>query len=118
VSMQAEGHPVAMKRDTKEGLSTWVCGYSLLAGGEGSEDKAYDFINAWLEPRSANFLVENWGYGHANQKAMDEMDQATLASMGYDNVEQFRSNTLWQGPLPFELREKMIAEFEKIKAGF
>jgi spermidine/putrescine transport system substrate-binding protein len=118
VSMQAEGHPVAMKRDTKEGLSTWVCGYSLLADGEGSEDKAYDFINAWLEPRSANFLVENWGYGHANQTAMNEMDQAILASMGYDNVEQFRSNTLWQGPLPFELREKMIAEFEKIKAGF
>lgn len=118
VSMQAEGHPVAMKRDTKEGLSTWVCGYSLLAGGEGNEDKAYDFLNAWLEARSANFLVENWGYGHANQTAMDAMDQATLASMGYDNVDQFRANTLWQGPLPFELREKMIAEFEKIKAGF
>ena len=71
-----------------------------------------------LEARSANYLVENWGYGHANQMAMDQMDQATLASMGYDNVEQFRANTLWQGPLPFELREKMIAEFEKIKAGF
>jgi len=118
VSMQAEGHPVALKRDTEEGLATWVCGYSLLAGGEGSEDKAYDFLNAWLEPRSANFLVENWGYGHANQKAMDAMDQEMLASMGYDNVEAFRANTLWEGPLPTELREKMIAEFEKIKAGF
>jgi hypothetical protein len=25
---------------------------------------------------------------------------------------------LQQAPLPFELRERMIAEFEKIKAGF
>lgn len=118
VTMQAEGHPVAMKRDTQEGLSTWVCGYSLLAGGEGSEDKAYDYINAFLADSAATYLVENWGYGHANQKAMDAMDQETLASMGYDNVEKFRANTLWQGPLPTELREKMIAEFEKIKAGF
>ncbi len=118
VTMQAEGHPVALKRDTNEGLSTWVCGYSLMADGEGSEDKAYDYINAFLASDAATYLVENWGYGHSNQKAMDAMDQQTLASMGYDNVEKFRSNTLWQGPLPTELREKMIAEFEKIKAGF
>src|SRR3546814_2509078 len=46
VTMQAEGHPVAMKRDTKEGLSTWVCGYSLLAGGQGNEEKVYDYIRS------------------------------------------------------------------------
>jgi hypothetical protein len=38
--------------------------------------------------------------------------------MGYDNLEAFRANTLWQAPIPTALREKMIAEFEKIKAGF
>ena len=59
-----------------------------------------------------------WGYGHSNQTAMNAMDQATLASMGYDNVESFRDKTLWQAPVPAELREKMIAEFEQIKAGF
>jgi len=118
VTMQAEGHPVAMKRDTKEGLSTWVCGYSLMSGAEGSEDKAYDFLNAILEERTAEYLVTAWGYGHANESAMGKIDQETLASMGYDNLEAFRANTLWQGPLPTALREKMIAEFEKIKAGF
>lgn len=118
VTMQAEGHPVAMKRDTKEGLSTWVCGYAMLSGSEGSEDKAYDFLNAILEQRTAEYLVTAWGYGHANESAMSKIDQETLASMGYDNLEAFRANTLWQAPLPTELREKMIAEFEKIKAGF
>ena len=118
VTMQAEGHPVAMKRDTKEGLSTWVCGYSFLAGGEGNEQKAYDYINAFLSESAANYLVNDWGYGHSNLAAMEKMDQETLASMGYDNLDKFRSNTLWQAPLPDGLREKMIAAFEKIKAGF
>jgi spermidine/putrescine-binding protein len=118
VTMQAEGHPVDMNRDTQEGLSTWVCGYSLLAGGEGNEQKAYDYINAFLEDRSADYLVTSWGYGHSNQAAMSKIDPEALASMGYDNVETFRANTLWQAPIPTALREKMIAEFEKIKAGF
>ena len=29
-----------------------------------------------------------------------------------------RRNTLFQSPMPMELRQKMIAEFEKIKAGY
>src|SRR3546814_4810502 len=91
--MQAEGHPVAMKRDTKEGLSTWVCGYSLLAGGQGNEEKVYDYINAFLDDDTAEYLVTEWGYGHANQAAMERIDQETLASMDYDNLERSEKHT-------------------------
>ncbi|WP_340116792.1 extracellular solute-binding protein [Pelagibius sp. 7325] len=118
LNLQAEGIDAVLNRDTKEGLSSWVCGYSLLAGSEGSEEKAYDFMNSVVSDEAAHYLVTSWGYGHANQTAMQGMDQAELASMGFDDFERFRANTLWQGPLPTELREKMIAEFEKIKAGF
>lgn len=31
-TLQAESQPVAIKKDTKEGLSTWVCGYVRLKG--------------------------------------------------------------------------------------
>ncbi len=118
VTMQAEGHPVAMKRDTAEGLSTWVCGYSLLKAGAGNKDKAYDYINAFLDEGTADYIVNAWGYGHSNQAGLDKVDPTVLASMGYDDVEKFRAKTLWQAPVPSGLREKMIAEFEKIKAGF
>ena len=57
VAMQAECHPVAMKRDTKERLSTWVYGYSLLAGGAGDEAKIYDGIDAFLDDGTAEYLV-------------------------------------------------------------
>jgi spermidine/putrescine-binding protein len=116
--MQADDQPVVMKRDTEEGSSTWVCGYVKLKGGTGSEDRMYDFINAWLEPRTADSIVTAWGYGHANGAAMRAMDDETLASMGFDDPSAYTDKTLWQAPLEPALRERMIAEFEKIKAGF
>ena len=118
VTLQGEGQPVEMKRDTKEGSSTWVCGYVKIVGGEGDQDMLYDFLNAWMEERTADYIVNAWGYGHSNAAGMAKVDPAVLASAGYDNQESFADNTLWQAPVPFELREKMIAEFEKIKAGF
>lgn len=117
-TMSYEGHPIAMKRDTDEGASSWVCGYSKLAGAPGSEDKFYDFINAWLEPSTTNYIVNSWGYGHSNAVAMAKISAEDLAAVGLETSEKLRDGTLWQGPVPAELREKMIAEFELIKAGF
>ncbi|MGB3278658.1 MAG: extracellular solute-binding protein [Pseudorhodobacter sp.] len=117
-TMTAEGHPIAMKRDTAEGASSWVCGYSKMASAQGSEDKFYDFINAWTAPKTADYLVSAWGYGHSNLKAMEAMDAAALDAAGLGSSEALRANTLWQAPVPTALREKMIAEFELIKAGF
>ncbi|MCL5778281.1 extracellular solute-binding protein [Limibaculum sp. FT325] len=117
-TMQAEGQPVAMNRDTAEGSSTWVCGYVDLKDGQGSEAKAYDFINAWLEHRTAEYIVTAWGYGHSNEAGMKAIPAETLAEMGFDNFEAYTDKTLWQAPVPSAMREAMIAEFEKIKAGF
>ncbi len=117
-TMSYEGHPIGMTRNMAEGSSSWVCGYSKLADGEGSTDKFYDFINAWLEPASAEYLVTAWGYGHSNADAMASMNTEDLVAVGLDSTEAHRANTLWQAPVPPALREKMIAEFELIKAGF
>ncbi len=117
-TMGAEGLPIAMKRDTEEGASSWVCGYVKLKDGEGSDDKFYDFINAWLAPETADYIVSAWGYGHSNAEQMAQMDQEMLESIGLDSNESLRENTLWQAPPQPEMREKMIAEFENIKAGF
>ncbi len=117
-TLQADDVPVAIKRDTEEGLSTWVCGYAILKDGTGNKDKAYDFINATLEDEVASYLVSDWGYGHGNAKAMAAIDPETLAGSGYGDLEKFVDKTLFQSPVPSELKQKMIAEFEKIKAGY
>ena len=41
-----------------------------------------------------------------------------LKEKGYDDVQKFVDKTLFQAPVPSDLKLKMIAEFEKIKAGY
>lgn len=113
-----EGQPFEIKRDTAEGISTWVCGYVRLKGGEGNIDKVYDYFSAVNAPAVADYMVTEWGYGHGNVKGMEMVDPATLEEKGYADVEAFVDKTLFQSPVPSELKQKMIAEFEKIKSGY
>ena len=117
-TLAADGVPVAMKRDTDEGLSTWVCGYVHLKDAPGNEDKVYDFLNAILTPQVGDYLVNEWGYGHSNAKAMAAVDKEVLEKTGYGDVEKFVDKTLFSAPLPAETKAKLIAEFERIKAGY
>ncbi|MBL8584049.1 MAG: extracellular solute-binding protein, partial [Rhizobiaceae bacterium] len=89
-TLSAEGVPVAMKHDTDEGLSTWVCGYVLLKNAPGNLDKAYDFLNAVSAPNVSSYLVSEWGYGHSNAKGMAEVDPAILKEKGYDDIDRFK----------------------------
>lgn len=112
------GAPIKNTRDTEEGQSTWVCGYVLLKDAPGSTEKAYDFLNSINTPEVASFLLSDWGYGHADSKSMATIDPAVVKAQGYGDVEKFVDKTLFQSPVPAELKQKMIEEFEKIKAGY
>lgn len=112
------GAPIKNTRDTVEGQSTWVCGYVRLKDAPGSADKAYDYLNAVNAPEVAAFLLGDWGYGHADAKSMATIDPEVVEAQGYADVEKFVDKTLFQSPLPTELKQKMIEEFEKIKAGY
>jgi spermidine/putrescine transport system substrate-binding protein len=114
-TLAGEGIAVAANRSTKEGSSTWFCGYVSLKDGPNNKDKMYDFFNAWMDPGSAEYIVNEWGYGHGNQAAMDAMGPEALDGAGLGKIDV---PILAQIPMNQQLREKMIAEFEKIKAGF
>lgn len=117
--LSREGQPFAFNKNTAEGETTWVCGYVLLKDAPGSIDKAYDFLSAVNDdPEVAKYIVNDWGYGHGNAKGMAGIDPEVLKVKGYADVEKFVDKTLFQSPLPPELKLKMIAEFEKIKAGY
>ena len=118
VQSQAAGAPIKAKKDTDEGISTWVCGYVMLKDAPGNKDKAYDYLSAVNDPEVAKTLVGDWGYGQANAKGMAGVDPAVLKGKGYDDVQKFVDKTLFQSPVPPDLKLKMIAEFEKIKAGY
>lgn len=110
-----EGVPVAINREAVEGSAEWFCGYVNVVNGPNSEDMMYDFMNAWMEPASAEYIVNAWGYGHGNQTAVDALGADALVAVGLGPVS---APVMAQAPLDIQMRQQMITEFEKIKAGF
>jgi spermidine/putrescine transport system substrate-binding protein len=115
VQMVGDGYNIGFQREAKEGSSAWFCGYVNLKDGPGSEDKAHDFIESFLSQDTADYIVNEWGYGHSNTTAMATFDEETLTGVG---LNQITAPQLQQLPMDISLREQMIKEFERIKAGF
>lgn len=113
-AMAEEGFPIGYQREATEGSSLWLCGYVNLKDGEGSEDKAYDFMNALLDASSTEALLDE-GYGHSNAAAMASFGEEALVEAGLGAIS---APVLAQLPMSNELRTKQSETFEKIKAGF
>ena len=63
-------------------------------------------------------MVTTFGYGHGNGAGMKAVDPKITAERGFDDLDRFLDKTLFQQPVAPELKARMIAEFEKIKAGY
>jgi spermidine/putrescine transport system substrate-binding protein len=109
-----EGHPVAFQREAAEGSAVWLCGLVKMKDAPGSADKAYDYVNAFLDPSSTAALVES-GYGQANAAAMQQYTAEDLEAFGMGQID---APILAQLPMDGEMRERQTAEFQRIKAGF
>ncbi|MEM8956771.1 MAG: extracellular solute-binding protein [Pseudomonadota bacterium] len=115
VQMQAEGHPIEFQREAEEGSSLWFCGYVNLVDGPGNEDKAHDFMESFLQAPVAEYIVTEWGYGHGNAEAMEALGAEALAAIYMGPVE---APVLNQVPMDNTVREMMVQQAERIKAGF
>jgi spermidine/putrescine transport system substrate-binding protein len=114
VALAAEDFPVGFSRNTEEGTSVWLCGYVNMAEGEGTEDLAYDYVNAVLSDASAGPLLEN-GFGTANDAALQALGAEAMEAAGLGPV---TVPVLAQLPISNEQRERQAEAFERIKAGF
>lgn len=113
-TMVDEEFPIGFQREATEGSSLWLCGYVNLKDGPGSEDKAYDFINGFLDVSNAAPLMDA-GYGSSNLDGLKTLGDDALIDAG---LEPISVPVLAQLPMPVALREKQSEAFEKIKAGF
>ncbi|MEO6301097.1 MAG: extracellular solute-binding protein [Paracoccaceae bacterium] len=113
--LRDQDFPVGFQRQAKEGASSWFCGYVNLKDAPGKEDKAYDFINAWLDHGSAKGLLDNFGYAATETVSMAAIDPAALKAKDVDPI---TTTLLAQTPIDPALRDRMVTEFEKIKSGF
>ena len=113
--LREQDFPVGFQRQTKEGASSFFCGYVNLKDAPGSEAKAYDFINAWLDHGSAKGLLENIGYAATGTVAMA---QIPLEDLKAADVDPISTTLLAQTPIDPAMRDRMVNEFEQIKSGF
>lgn len=113
--LQGEGFPIGFQRAAKEGASSWFCGYINLKDAPGSEDKAYDYINAFIDYPAAPVLLETIGYAMTETVSMSKIPAEDLKAGFVDPVS---GTMLAQTPLDPALRDRMVNEFEQIKAGF
>lgn len=113
-TMVGEGRPIAFQRETAEGSSVWLCGYVKLADGQGSEDKAYDYLNAVLDPSATAPLLAS-GFAHANAAALANTPMKELVASGVGPV---TVPLLAQQPISIDSRVRQAEAFELIKSGF
>ena len=116
--LQEQGVPVDYMMNPKGGIISWVCGLVLTTTGQGDDQAIYDFINAWNSPEAGKFLVEAYGYAHANRLTYDIADPEILESMGLagDVTEYLANSTPYRSWEP-ALLERYVAMFEDVKLG-
>lgn len=116
-SLRDQGVPVAYAVP-KEGILNWLCGLSIVNTGTGDEDLVYEYIDAWLSPEAGKFLLEEYGYGHANQITFEISDPVKVADLGFpsDPIEMLNDGIMFQ-PYNPQVLEKMVNMFDEVKIG-
>ena len=114
-ALRAEGVPVKFM-SPKEGVETWVCGLILLKDAP-HPDKAYDLIDAMLDPIAGEFLIADYWIGHSNQASFDRVSDETLAVTGLprDPTELLNSGVMY---CRFKNKDRVVEMFQEMKAGF
>ncbi|MBC6440131.1 MAG: extracellular solute-binding protein [Rhodospirillales bacterium] len=112
-----QGVPVAYAVP-REGILNWLCGLSIVAGGEADEDLIYAFLDAWLDPEAGRFLIEEYGYGHSNSVAFEISDPDKVASLGFPGnpIEMLDKGIMFQ-PYDPQVLENMVNMFDEVKIG-
>ena len=117
VALKKEGLPVRFA-NPKEGALTWVCG-AVMHKDAPNPERAHDIIDSLISVETGRYVIDEFGYGHSNAKAFDEVGEERLAELGLSRTpSELLDAGKFQIPLPEEFTSKMNAEFEQIKAGF
>ncbi len=111
--MKEEGIPIIVV----DPVMPWMCGLCVSANGAGSEDQAYDYINAMLDPVGGVSLFDVYGYGHANVKTYELIDKDKLYEKGLDDPVGLLSRGVFFDEVPPEKDAKLIEMWHEAQAG-
>lgn len=102
----------------KEGIFTWCDTQVLLKGGSASDDERYDYLNATMTPEAGKFMIEEFGFGSANEKAFAVADEMLMNEFGYSDPAALIAGSILYETWDPKVRQKCNVMFEEVKAGF
>jgi spermidine/putrescine transport system substrate-binding protein len=102
----------------KEGLISYVCGLGRANRQGTDEELVYDFINANMTAESGKYMIETFALGAANVNSYDLVDEAMLKRNGLYNPADALAKSHTYQFVPVDLKQKHIALFDDIRAGF
>ncbi|MDA0220381.1 MAG: extracellular solute-binding protein [Proteobacteria bacterium] len=102
----------------KEGLISYVCGLARANRPGTDEELVYDFINASMSPEAGAFMIEAYALGAANKDSYDLVDHEVLVRNGLETPEESLAGSHTYQFVPVDLKQKHIAIFDEIRAGF
>ncbi|MFO1088037.1 MAG: extracellular solute-binding protein [Hyphomicrobiales bacterium] len=112
--LRKQGVDMAMMRP-KEGIVTWTDGLVMYKDHPGSEDLAYEFINAYMTPEVGKFLIESYGYGSGNEKAYPLVKPERLKELGIEEPAKILATSRFQKQINPDVRQKYQAIFDEVK---
>ena len=102
--MPREGLPIVVV----EPLLTWMCGLSVSTNGAVSEERAYDYINAMLDPQSGVELFNEYGYGHGNANTVARIDPDRVVGTGIEDPTGTFARGVFSKALPPAKKAKLF----------
>jgi spermidine/putrescine-binding protein len=115
-NLKKQGVDIKMM-NPKEGIMTWICGLTSTVKGKCSDKERYDFMSAMLAPESGKYLIEQYGYGHANQESFKVASPESVALLGFKDPNDFLKTGNFFTAVEPAKREKIQAMWATIKAG-
>lgn len=110
--MKDEGIPV----EIVDPVMPWMCGLCVSSNGAGSEEQAYDYINAMLDPVGGLSLFETYGYGHANVLTTELIDPEVAKEKGLDDPVTLLSKGVFFDEIPPEKDARLNAMWHEAQA--
>ena len=114
--LKAQGHPVGFMTP-KEGIITWIDLAAIVKGSPAPDVLKYAYLNAILAPESGAYAIEEFGYGHSNQRAFDFADVSVLEELGWTNPDVVIDAGILLEPFEPDTQQKLNLMFDQVKAG-
>jgi spermidine/putrescine-binding protein len=103
--------------EPKEGRLGWNCGFVLLADTENFRH-AHEFVDTWSSVESAEWIINNYAYGHANTSVnLANVPEDYVAVFHLDDPEARQEpNAHYARPVSTERRAAYAQRWDEVKA--